>query len=122
MSLSDYGENKVLALLKADKTYYLGLYTVTPSDDGTGGTEVSGGGYARQAVTFGTPSGGSMSNSAAIEFPTATADWGTANGWGLFDASTGGNLVWYGAITTPRQLLTGDIYRVQIGNFTLSID
>ena len=122
MSLSDYGENKVLALLKADKTYYLGLYTVIPSDAGTGGTEVSGGGYARQAVTFGTPAGGSMSNSAAIEFPTATADWGTANGWGLFDASTGGNLVWYGAITTPRQLLTGDIYRVQIGNFTLSID
>ena len=122
MSLSDYGENKMLSLLKADGSYYLGLYTVVPSDDGTGGTEVSGGGYARQAVTFGTPSSGSMSNSAAIEFPTATADWGTANGWGLFDAVSGGNLVWYGNITTPRQLLTGDIYRVQIGNFTLSID
>ena len=42
MSLSNYGENKMLALLKADTTYYLGLFTVTPGEGG-GGTEVSGG-------------------------------------------------------------------------------
>ena len=121
MSLTNYGEDALLTLFKDDGPYYLGLFTVTPGETG-GGTEVSGGAYARRQVTFGTPSGGSMKNSAAIEFPTATAAWGTAVAWGLFDAASSGNLVWYGSITEPKELLKGDIYRINASGLTLTMD
>lgn len=121
MSLTNTGENTVLTLIKNDGPYYLALFTAAPGEAG-GGTEVSGGAYARQAVTFGTPANGSMTNSAAIEFPTATANWGTANAWGLFDAATSGNLIWYGDIDTPKELLAGDIYRITAGSLTLTMD
>lgn len=121
MSLTNSGENIVLDLIKADGPYYLALFTTAPTETG-GGTEVSGGAYARQAVTFGTPASGSMSNSAAIEFPTATANWGTAKAWGLFNASSAGSLIWYGDIDTPKELLAGDIYRINVGSLTLSMD
>ena len=121
MSLTNYGENKMLSQFKEGNSHYLALFTVAPSEAG-GGTEVSGGSYARQVVTFGTPSNGSMSNSAALEFPTATANWGTAKAWGLFDAATSGNLEWYGNIDTPKELLAGDIYRINAGNLTLTMD
>lgn len=121
MSLTNTGEDRVLTLIKNDGPYYLALFTTAPSETG-GGTEVSGGAYARQAVTFGAPSGGSMKNSAAIEFPTATANWGTATAWGLFDAATAGNLIWYGDIDTPKELLSGDIYRINAGSLTLTMD
>lgn len=121
MSLTNYGENAVLTLIKNEGPYYLGLFTVAPTETG-GGTEVTGGAYARQAVTFGTPADGTMKNSAAIEFPTATANWGTAKAWGLFDAATSGNLIWYGNITTAKELLAGDIYRITAGSLTLTMD
>lgn len=121
MSLTNYGENRMLTLFKEDGTHYIGLFTVAPSEAG-GGTEVSGGAYARQAVTFGAASDGTMKNSAAIEFPTATANWGTAKAWGLFDAATAGNLIWYGNIDTAKELLAGDIYRINAGNLTLTMD
>lgn len=121
MSLTNYGEDKLLSLFKDAGPYFLALFTASPGEEG-GGTEVSGASYARQQVTFGTPSSGKMVNSAAIEFPTATESWGTAVAWGLCDAEQGGNLVWYGAITTPKELLAGDIYRINSGNMTLTMD
>lgn len=121
MSLTNYGEDKMLTLFKDAGPYYLALFTVAPGETG-GGTEVSGGAYARQQVTFGTASKGSISNSAPIEFPTATGSWGTAVAWGLFDAASSGNMIWYGNITTPKELLAGDIYRVNAKNLTLTMD
>ncbi len=121
MSLTNYGENRILGLYSGDGKHYLALFTAAPGEAG-GGTEVSGGAYARQEVTFAAASNGSMKNNAAIEFPTATANWGTAVAWGLYDAATGGNLVWYGAIDTPKDLLAGDIYRINTGNLTLKMD
>lgn len=121
MSLTNTGEDFVLGLVKEAGPYYLALFTVSPTETANG-TEVSGGAYARQAVTFGTSSGGSMKNSAAIEFPTATANWGTAKAWGLFTAATNGSLIWYGDIDTPKELLAGDIYRITEGSLTLTMD
>ena len=121
MSLSNYGENAVLRLVQEATPFWLALFTTLPAEDGTG-AEVAGGGYARQSVTFGAPAGGLMSNAVAIEFPAATSDWGTATGWGLFDAESGGNLWWSGAVDIPKALYTGDIYRVNAGGLTLSMD
>lgn len=90
---------------------YLALYTSDPTQSDTG-TEVSGGGYARQAITFAAPSivGGmqTVKNSADIEFPIATADWGLVTQIGLRTAATGGNLLWSSAIPNPRTIQTGD--------------
>lgn len=121
MSLSDYGENQMLNTFAAGGTYYLALFTAAPADTG-GGVEVSGGGYARQGVTFGTASDGTIKNTNVMEFPTATENWGTCTAWGLFDASSGGNLVWYGAVAPARELIAGDIYRVNVGNLVLMLD
>jgi len=97
---SDYLEDKVLDHVfggnayTAPSTLYVALYTSAPSDTG-GGTEVSGGGYVRQTATF-TVSGTNpttASNTGAIEYPTATANYGTVTSVGIFDASSSGNLL-----------------------------
>jgi hypothetical protein len=105
MSKSDYLENKVLdhvlrnTALTSPTTVYAALYTVAPSDTG-GGTEVTGNAYARTAITFGAPSAGVASNSAAVTFPTATpSGWGTIVAMGVFDAATVGNLLYWTTIT-----------------------
>lgn len=124
MSLTNYGETYVLGLIKSAKTYYLGVLTATPTDS-SDGTEVTGGAYARQAITFAVPVSGdpsSMTNAAAIEFPTATAGWGTVVAWGVYDAATGGNLVWYGTLSTAKELSANDTIIVHAGDLKLTID
>ena len=99
---------------------YLALYTADPSDTG-GGTEVSGGGYARQTVTF-TTSGNTTSNTSAVEYPTATANYGTVVAVGVFDASTSGNLLAYAGLTSDKTIETGDVFRVPAGDLDISLD
>ncbi|WP_025336441.1 phage tail fiber protein [Paenibacillus sabinae] len=92
-------------------TVYIALYTSDPTQADTG-TEVSGGSYARQTIAFGVPAVISgkqtVSNSAEIVFPVATADWGLVTHIGLRTAVSGGNLLWSKALDNPRTLLTGD--------------
>jgi hypothetical protein len=88
------------------------LYTAAPSDAG-GGTEVTGGAYARvsqtnNATNWPAASSGSKSNGTTMTFPTATADWGTVTHVGLFDGST--NLLMWGALNTSRVVKNGDIF------------
>jgi hypothetical protein len=98
----------------------LALFTAAPSDTG-GGTEVSGGAYARQSVTF-TVSGNTASNNAAIEYPTATANYGTVTHIGVFDASSSGNLLAHAALTTSKTIETGDVFRVPSGDLDITLD
>lgn len=125
-ALSDYAENALLDWINNVGTparpaaLYIALYTAAPSDAG-GGTEVSGGSYARTAVTFAAASGGATSNTGAVVFPTATAAWGTVGYIGIFDAATAGNLLWHGAATATKTVATGDIYRIAAGALTLSL-
>lgn len=95
---------------------HVALFTAAPTDAG-GGTEVSGGAYARVAVSRATGSwavpadnAGSQrtSNSAAVTFPTPTANWGTVTHVGIFDAATAGNLLYWGALGTSRTVNNGD--------------
>ena len=102
--------------------WYLALFTSNPAEDASG-TEVSTSGtaYARQSATF-TVSGNEATTSAAIEFPTATASYGTVTHVGVFDASTGGNLIAYSALRTSKAVGTGDVFRVPAGDFDLTLD
>lgn len=102
--------------------WYLALFTSNPAEDASG-TEVSTSGtaYARQSATF-TVSGDTASNSAAIEFPTATASYGTVTHVGVFDASSAGNLIAYAALTTSKAIDTGDVFRVPSGDLDITLD
>lgn len=105
---------------------YLALWTATPYANGTGGTEVSAGGYARTAIAssgWSATSGASptqISNSAAVTFPTATADWGTITAISLMSASTAGNMYELIAISPTRAVYNGDTLTFAIGNIPIS--
>ena len=125
---SDYLEDKVLDHVfggnayTAPSTLYVALYTVAPTDTG-GGTEVSGGGYVRQSGAF-TVSGTNpttASNTAAIEYPTATANYGTVVAVGIFDASSSGNLLAYANLSASKVVSTGDVFRFNTGDLDVTL-
>lgn len=124
-SFSDYLENKVLAHVfggsayTAPATLYLALYTVAPTDAG-GGTEVSGGSYARQTCAF-TVTGNLATNTAAVEWPVATGTWGTVVAVGVLDASTAGNLLAYGTLTASKTIASGDVLRIPAGDLDITL-
>jgi hypothetical protein len=79
-------------------TVYVALFTVAPTVAG-GGTEVSGGGYARQAVTFGAPASSVIQNSAPVTWTATGANYGTVVAMAIFDAASGGNMLAFDAFT-----------------------
>lgn len=95
-------------------TIYVALYTVAPGVGG-GGTEVAGGAYARQLVTMTVPASGQCSNTADILFPVASLSWGTIVSFALLDASSGGNMLYFGNLSTPRLVLVSDQVRFPMG-------
>jgi hypothetical protein len=124
--MSNYLENALIngtlrgTTYTAPTTVYVGLYTSDPTDADTG-TEVSGGSYARVAVTFGAPSNGVSTNSAAVEFPQATASWGTVGWIGIEDSLTGGNLLYHTALDTSKTIDNGDIFKIAIGSLSVTL-
>jgi hypothetical protein len=128
-AFSDFLENSLIDHIFRGQTYtppatiHVGLLTASAAD-GSPGTEVTGGSYARVAVTAslanfaGTQSAGSTaassgtsgatSNNGVITFPAPTANWGSVTHFALFDASTGGNLLFYGALSTAKTVNNGD--------------
>lgn len=93
---------------------YLALFTTMPTAGG-GGVEVSGGAYTRQIAAFAAPVNGQCLNSADILFGVATAPWGNVIGYGLYDASSGGNLLYFNLLSTPRNVLVNDQLRFPAG-------
>lgn len=130
-SKSDYLENKMLDLVLGGQAYtppaslYFGLFTASPSDAG-GGTEVSGNGYARVAVTnnltnFPAASGGSKQNAAAVTWPTATGSWGVVVAVGIYDASSAGNLLYWTTISS-KTVDSNDTVSIPVNNLTVTED
>lgn len=97
-------------------TAYIALFTTVPQLDGTGGVEVSttGTGYSRVAITqsngWSGPSGTNQeyTNTADIVYNVPTGNWGTIVGVGIYDASTGGNLLFTGHLNTSKSVTSGD--------------
>lgn len=127
---SDYLEAKIADLIfgldtfSAPATMYLALFTAAPNDAG-GGTEVTGGSYARAAITNDDTKwdliSGQIENIDIITFATATANWGTATHWSLFDASSGGNMLFHGELTSPATINNGGTYRVGVGGIVINV-
>lgn len=130
---SDYLENKLLDHVLTSTGYtspnaslYLALFT---SDGGlennTSGSQTeistSGTAYSRQTIAFGSASSGSASNSGTVTFSAATANWGTVTHVAIMDASTSGNVLFHGAVTTSKTIETGDTFQVSASNLTISL-
>jgi hypothetical protein len=124
-AMSNYLENAIVNAVLRNTSYtspttvYVALFTSDPTDAGTG-TEVSGGSYARKAITFGAPSNGVTSNSATVTFDQATGSWGTVTYMALYDASTSGNMLIYGALTTSKTITTGDVFSFAISALSVT--
>ena len=124
--MSNYLENALINVTlratayTAPTTVYVALYTSDPTDADTG-TEVSGTSYARQAVTFGAPSNGASTNSAAVEFPQAGGSWGTVAYIGIRDASTAGNLLYHTPLDASKTIATGDVFRIAAGSLSVTL-
>jgi len=128
MSFSNYLETKVLdhvfggTAYTAPSTLYVALFTADPTDADSG-TEVTtvGTAYARQTVTF-TTSGATTSNDSAVEYSTATSNFGTVSHIGIYDASTGGNLLAHASLTSSKTIETGDVFRIPAGDLDITLD
>lgn len=126
-SFSDYLENELLDHVFRNAAYtppaavYLGLYTASPTDAG-GGTEVSGGGYVRQAITYGdAASGGALTNTAAVSFTASGANFGTIVAVGIFDASSAGNLLAWDDLASSVVVNDTDTLTFPIGELDLTL-
>ncbi len=124
--MSNFLENAIINATLRNTTYtsvatvYVSLWTSDPTDAGSG-TEVSGGSYARTAVTFGAPSNGVTTNSANVTFPTATGTWGTVGWIGINDALSGGNLLYHTALDASKSITSGDIFQITTGNLSVTL-
>jgi|TARA_Y100000034_G_scaffold31591_1_gene38598 hypothetical protein len=124
-AISDYLENKLLDHVMRNTAYsspsdvYLALFTSNPTDAGTG-TQVSGGSYARQAIICGASSSGTISNSAEISFTSMPAV--TVTHIGVYDASTSGNLLFHGALSSSKSVDAGDTFKIAVGDLDISLD
>jgi hypothetical protein len=141
--MTDYLENKLIDFLfrgqslTAPTTIYISLHTSTPTDSSTG-TEVSGNGYARASLAAslvnwaGTQSAGSTtassgtsgttSNNAVITFSTPTGNWGTITHFGVWDALTSGNRLFWGALSSSKTIFASDSVSIQTGQLQIQID
>jgi hypothetical protein len=123
--MSDYLENEILDHILGTGAYtmpttvYVGLSTGSFGDDNSG-TELTGNNYARVAATFSAAASGTTSNSAAIEFAAATGSWGSVSHFGIFDASSSGNLLIHGAFTTAKTIASGDILKISTGDLDIT--
>lgn len=134
-AFSNYLENAVLEHLfggsayTAPSTLYIALFT---ADDGlesgtiTSEVSTSGTSYARVAIDpstdMGTASAGSISNTAELLFTEATASWGTVTHAAIMDASTAGNVLVHGSLTSSKTVGSGDVARYAVGEFTITLD
>lgn len=128
-NLSDYAENKLLnhilgvEAFPMPATVYVALFTSNPTDANTG-VEVTGGGYTRKPIPFAkaTSTTGTTSNNADVLFPAATASWGTITHIGLYDALTGGNLLWHGPLSASKVISATDEFKIGTGKFIPGLD
>ena len=129
-ALSDHAEKLLLDWLMTTgtatrpTTWYVALYeSAGAPSDSSAGTEISTGGYARQSVTFAAASSpdGTTSNTNAVQFTASGGNYGTVSHIAIFDALSGGNMLWHGAMTASRVVNDGDTLEFSIGNIDLTI-
>jgi hypothetical protein len=129
-SLSNYAENKILDHLVGKTSWtmpsiWIALSTADPTESGASIAEPSGNNYARKSTAgadWVAASGGACDNGNAITFNQASGSWGTITHFALFDASTSGNMIAYGQLTTSKAITTGDTPQFAVGALDITLD
>lgn len=130
MSFTDTLENNVLtwaftnaAAPTRPTAWWVALFTTAPSDAG-GGTEVTGGSYARQQVTTFSVSGTNPTTATTtvnLEWPTATGSWGTITHVAIMSASSGGTMYAYATLSASKTIASGDVFRIPSGDLDITL-
>ena len=121
--LSNYLENKLLDHALRNTAYtpvatvYLTLFVGSPTDAGTGGTEVN---VTRQAVTFGAAASGTVSNSSSVSFTSMPAV--TVTHVAVYDHVSAGNLLIHGALSSNVAAASGDTFTIQANDLDITLD
>lgn len=127
MSKSDYLEAQILNHILRATAYpspsavYAALFTSLSTEAGPD-TEVSGGSYVRQQITFSAPSGGQVVSDADVLFPIATADWGIIQSVAIMDSAAAGNKLYAMDLNIPREILQTDQFRLPAGQIIVQED
>lgn len=125
-AMSNYLENALVnhvlrnTAMTSPTTVYVALHTANPAEDASG-TEVSGGGYARQACAFDAPADGVTQNTAIETWTASGAAYGTVTHFAIWDASTVGNMLFYGALDTSRVVNDGDTIEFAAGALSVTL-
>lgn len=129
---TDYLENKILdhvlrnTAYSSPATVYVALFTAAPNDAYTSGvptgTEVSGNNYARVSCAFDAAASGATQNTSDLTFNTPSGSWGTVTHFGIFDASTTGNLLYWGALNASQAVASGNIVKILDGELDVTED
>lgn len=130
MSFSNYLELKLLDEIVGKTAFtmptaYIALFVGNPGEAGSGGAEVSGNNYARVSTAGGdwnAAAAGSIDNANDITFPQASGSWGTVDYFAIYDASTSGNLLAYGALDTSKAIGNGDTPKFAAGALVITLD
>jgi hypothetical protein len=124
--LTNYTEKKVLDHLLKGASYsppatvYLGLSTANPTHDGSGWADPTYTGYARKAITFAAAGTRAIAQTGAVAFDKCTGGSSTVTYWGLWDDSSGGNLLAYGALSVQKIIVNNNTPSVASGQVTVS--
>lgn len=127
-AISTYLANKWLDHMLKVATYtaptvtYVGLSTANPGDSAGALAEPSTGGYARQQETDWDVTGNAASNATELTFAASGGSFGTVTHSGIFDASTVGNMLFYGALDTSYAVADGESVVFAIGALDVTVD
>lgn len=130
MSKTNYLENAILdhilkgTAMTQPANIYISLHTDNPGETGALTYEVSGSGYQRKLTnTWLAASDGVKKNSGAITFsPANGGNWGLISHFGIHDAQSGGNMLYYGQFLVPKNIYDGDALEIPDQSLTITED
>jgi len=126
MDFSNYLADKLIDATVRNIPYdtpedvFIALYTTDPTKEDVG-SEVSEASYNRQEIVMSVPVEGVSENSAQIDFAEATSNWGMVTHIGIRDQASDGNLMYFTAIDNPKNILTGDQFRINVDKLKLTL-
>jgi len=124
MSISNYAENKILdhvlrnVAFTSPTSVYVSLHSADPGE--TGANEISGGSYVRKVAAFTAAASGATETSATLTWSDMPAV--TLTHVAIWDASTAGNCLWVGALSSAKVVNSGDTFQMAAGDLDVTLD
>ena len=126
MDFSNYLANKLISATVRNKPYdtpesvWVALYTTDPTKDDVG-AEVREPSYNRRAIVMSVPAEGKSESAAQIDFSNATSNWGVITHIGLRDEEFDGNLMYFTELDNPKDITSGDQFRINVTELKLTL-